>query len=705
MIFRRFACFMACTLMLTQSGVALAEASTKEDKKTEAKNADDKKAKKGLFGGKPEKSDKPEKDKKNKADKNEKNEKSDKADKADKTSKTEAVEKAESKKVAFEPDAALISVLKDLNRTLLDSEAVTSIQDANEKFVVGLGRDLLAQALKDGKLEANRIVDAQDENRVEKAITTEAWSSGEIVVSPEFKGSLSAVWAKRIGGLLTLTLAGDCRDRKAPDGSPIGEFLVIMQARSPVEKGFDIQSQTDVKFWLGKLQSVAVESSCIKKAEEEAKDAEKKSQGRTFLKKAKGNNNNDINLILPAQKRQIPALPPLLTQRYRTYMDLVAQKEAEEKKAEEEKAAKALEEQNQRLAEEKERERNEERERRLAEAMVERRMKQQAEEEEKALEEKERKQLAVADKKEEADKDEDKEPAAKQTEKQETKPQEKQVAVKTIEEKAGPRIQARSSYLTDARQEAKLCMPDRALAGHSLTVALLGEDKVGERNVELSFNGASYITDEKGQAIFNIPDDLLPGRSLNISITSRAGEMPMTVDILHPLNLPDDSEAPRLDRATPLTSQNTIMVLDGHNFDGVAANNVVIIDGGAQEANVIAASPVQLKVLLSQPLSAGVHTMCVNTQGKRSNPIGFEFATAEIQMDGKERDSGRLVVKVRGTHSKVNLRVKNKSPETVKLSRGPEATGTSSGGADNSLVLNMQRLKKGPIKMEALLEL
>jgi hypothetical protein len=698
MIFRRFACFMACTLMLTQSGVALAEPSTKEDKKTEAKNADDKKAKKGLFGGKTEKSDKPEKDKKNKADKNEKAEKS---DKADKTGKTEVVEKAESKKVEFEPDAALISVLKDLNRTLLDAEAVTSIQDANEKYVVGLGRDLLAQALKDGKLQANRIVDAQDENRVEKAITTEAWSSGEIVVSPEFKGSLSAVWAKRIGGLLTLTLAGDCRDRKAPDGSPIGEFLVIMQARSPVEKGFDIQSQTDVKFWLGKLQSVAVESSCIKKAEEEAKDAEKKSQGRTFLKKAKGNNNNDINLILPAHKRQIPALPPLLTQRYRTYMDLVAQKTAEEKKAEEEKAAKALEEQKQRLAEEKEREKNEERERRLAEAMVERRMKQQAEEEEKALEEKERKQMAAADK----DEDTDKEIAEKQTEKQAAKPQEKQVAVQTIEEKAGPRIQARPSYLTDARQEAKLCMPDRALAGHSLTVALLGEDKVGERNVELSFNGASYITDEKGQAIFNIPDDLLPGRSLNISITCRAGEMPMTVDILHPLNLPDDSEAPRLDRATPLTSQNTIMVLDGHNFDGVAANNAVIIDGGAQEANVIAASPVQLKVLLSQPLTAGVHTMCVNTQGKRSNPIGFEFATAEIQMDGKERDNGRLVVKVRGTHSKVNLRVKNKSPETVKLSRGPEATGTSSGGSDNSLVLNMQRLKKGPIKMEALLEL
>ena len=266
-----------------------------------------------------------------------------------------------------------------------------------------------------------------------------------------------------------------------------------------------------------------------------------------------------------------------------------------------------------------------------------------------------------------------------------------------VAEPAGPR---------EPKSTAVLLLPERALAGQHLTVALLDEEKRPEHNVELSFNGVSLMTDANGQAVYQIPEDATPGHSLNIGLTSRPYDMPAVVDVLQPLSFgsPSTTQSPRLDKTTPLTAgkPSISMIVDGHNFDGIVHNNRIIIDG-AIDGQVVAGSPVQLKFIIPQVLKPGLHTLVVSTQGMRSNPIPFEYAQAEVQVDAKEnKDTNKVVVKVLGTSSKVGVKVINLSPDVIRLNSGRII---SSGGADNNVVVPVQRIKKGTYKVQADIEL
>ncbi len=252
-----------------------------------------------------------------------------------------------------------------------------------------------------------------------------------------------------------------------------------------------------------------------------------------------------------------------------------------------------------------------------------------------------------------------------------------------------------------------LLMPERALAGQPVTVAFVDEQRNPESNVELSFNGVTLSTDQNGQAQYMIPEDETPGRSLNISLLSRPYEMPAVIEVLQPLATPSSPQAPKVDKASHLVSRRSNLVIDGHNFDGVAQNNRVIIDG-MTECTIAAASPVQLKVTLPKDLRPGAHSLCVSTEGMRSNPIGFELAQLEVVCEGKDNPkdtSGKVTVKVVGTTTKVNVKLVNLSPDLIKLNKGDDVKLLSSGGAVNTASVSVQRLKKGPMKVEAWLEL
>ena len=240
------------------------EAQVEKEEAQEAEEKAEAKADKPGKAVKAEKTEKAERD--SKSAKESKNETAEK--KTEEGNLKEAKEKAEEKLPEFVPDKALISVLNDLSRSLKENPEILASRDENEKFVVKLAQEILEKSLKDPKVIGNRILPQAEESQARHSLSAEAWSSGDIEISEKFHGSLSAVWAKRVGGLMTVTVAGDCRDRKAPDGSQVNEFLVVISARSPVESGFDIQSQGNVTFWLGKLDQIAVEAGCVNKSEE-----------------------------------------------------------------------------------------------------------------------------------------------------------------------------------------------------------------------------------------------------------------------------------------------------------------------------------------------------------------------------------------------------------------------------------------------------
>ncbi|HIA55784.1 MAG TPA: hypothetical protein EYN91_27485 [Candidatus Melainabacteria bacterium] len=78
-----------------------------------------------------------------------------------------------------------------------------------------------------------------------------------------------------------------------------------------------------------------------------------------------------------------------------------------------------------------------------------------------------------------------------------------------------------------------------------------------------------------------------------------------------------------------------------------------------------------------------------------------------MQQDPREagRDNlSKLVVKVLGTSNKVNVRLTNNTPDVLKIQRGNEMLVTTPGGANNSVVVGVQRLKKGAYNVEAVIE-
>ncbi|MDP3508426.1 MAG: IPT/TIG domain-containing protein [Candidatus Melainabacteria bacterium] len=719
---------------------------------------------------------------------------------------SEKKEETEDKSLVFEPDTALISVLKDLNRALKDSEEISKIEDANQRMIVTLAAAVIDKALSDPKLAFNRILAKEQEGKARTRLTAESWSSGDVEVNGKFKGSLSTVWAKRIDGLVTVTVAGDCHDRKAADGKDIGEFIVVINARSPVETGFDIQSQANVNFWIGKLGTILVEADCIPKpAAEGEQPAERKGDSET-------------QSSADQKKKSIAALPPLLTHRYRHYYELVVlqddrrrliaqqlammdpsvqMQESEKEKTESEKSVKNNSEKATAEKDKKEIVAKVEKTKVAAETKP----KADAESDDQETENKpESKPKTQTDSKtisksisneEKAQKEEvDEETTERAEEKSATTekvvkaaaPSKKEPEVKVIEkfvERAPEKTTEKpsrvetvyntgsagsypvtittsntnlktaagkstrpvakqdnnSSATTTVRQGNEmayagaaqsmeritglelpalkqpknftLLMPERALAGQPVTVAFVDEQRNPESNVELSFNGVTLSTDQNGQAQYMIPEDETPGRSLNISLLSRPYEMPAVIEVLQPLATPSSPQAPKVDKASHLVSRRSNLVIDGHNFDGVAQNNRVIIDG-MTECTIAAASPVQLKVTLPKDLRPGAHSLCVSTEGMRSNPIGFELAQLEVVCEGKDNPkdtSGKVTVKVVGTTTKVNVKLVNLSPDLIKLNKGDDVKLLSSGGAVNTASVSVQRLKKGPMKVEAWLEL
>ena len=697
----------------------------------------------------------------------------------------EKKEEKEEKSLVFEPDTALISVLKDLNRSLKDSDEISKIEDANQRMIVTLAASVIDKALSDPKLAFNRILAKEQEGKARTRLTAESWSSGEVEVNDKFRGSLSTVWAKRIDGLVTVTVAGDCHDRKAADGKDIGEFIVVINARSPVETGFDIQSQANVNFWIGKLGTILVEADCIPKpAAEGEQPAERKGDSET-------------QSSADQKKKSIVALPPLLTHRYRHYYELVvlqddrrrliAQQlaamdpsvqmlESEKEKSEKDKKEVSPKDEKTKVVEEAKSKADADSDEQKADSKADSKVANQKEKAQEETAEQAEEKPTASDKVAKATAAPKKEPEVKVVEKFVEKAPEKSTEKSNKTEKtekvetvynngssgsypvtittsnSNLKIAAGKSTRPVAKQDLSkqdnnsaatntgrqgnemayagaaqsmeritglelpalkqpknftMLMPDRALAGQPVTVAFVDEQRNPESNVELSFNGVTLATDQNGQAQYMIPEDETPGRSLNIALLSRPYEMPAVIEVLQPLATPSSPQAPKVDKASHLVSRRSNLVIDGHNFDGVAQNNRVIIDG-MTECTIAAASPVQLKVTLPKELRPGPHSLCVSTEGMRSNPIGFELAQLEVVCEGKDNPkdtSGKVTVKVVGTTTKVNVKLVNLSPDLIKLNKGDDVKLLSSGGADNTASVSVQRLKKGPMKVEAWLEL
>jgi hypothetical protein len=653
---------------------------------------------------------------------------------------------AEEKAPLFIPDASLISVLKDLSKALRDSEQVQKLtEEPNQQAVIAQAQIILARALENPDLTFNRIISADEERQVNKSLTPESWGSGEVNFG-DGTGSMTAVWAKRVNGLLNMTIAGKCKDKTAPNGKKIGNFVVVITGRSPIEAGFDIQTQSNVNFWLGQLASATIDSDCLS----EPSSAE--------AAPAAGEEN--------VKKKSLAALPILATDRFVAYKRdmtayearrkvMLAQKAEEDQKAQDERAqmtaqaiaeatAKVLREStNRSLTKDETLKGGAEPDDETPTAAVKAKDGEGSKPETNSAKVARPPRVEVSFK-EDVDKGAIK-PVSASRPKTETPEIDRNVwsspadTVNKVALSAPTTTPVTTSSVTttsatisrpaytpptaptnqsvwespasqpssrQASLSATIVAPEKAVAGQFMTTSIIDKDRNGESAVELSFNGASLATDHRGQALYMVPEDATPGRSLNVSLSSRPELATNTIEILQPLMTAVEPQMPKIDRITPLVTPKSMLIIEGHNFDGHADHNRILIDG-FHEAKIIAASPVQLKALLPANIKPGSHSLCVGNAGMRSNSATCDVIGAEVQQDPKEagrENLSKLVVKVLGTNSRVNVRLNNNTPDVLRISRGNETVVTTSGGVNNSAVVGVQRLKKGTYNVEAIIE-
>lgn len=601
----------------------------------------------------------------------------------------------------YAPDAALISVLKDLSRSLKESEEFTKIEDPAQKAVVELAHSALRKALEDSQLSSNRIVEKVGKDNDMPPMGTEAWSSGELDLGDDGRAALSVVWAKRENGLMMVTIAGTT-DKKAPKGKKIGEYVVVINARSSVENGFDIQSQQNVSFWLGKVGSITIESDCVpapvppaaegaeaktpNKVSEDDEAVKKKSliilpvlltnRRREYLAAVmaveKHNALVSIKLAEAAKAEadakaesktdakgessstsQISDLPPgveakTMQEAYERALRAVAMKELmkmtpnseAEKPGAEKGGTAASKEGNDQAAKDD----NAQAAKTEANAATKSNQKsataQNAADNGKYVESSKQSQAPAQSQptgqpqiQTQAQTQHQPSVVAQQGETQvanqttsnpqsAAQPQANQVAMLpahgTTVINPGPDNVSAFRAVRQPSVGAMMMVPERALAGQSMTISIYDSKRNPEASVELSLNGSTMISNIDGQVSFTIPEDATPGRSLNVALAARPEVMPTVIDILQPLIVPSEKQTPSIEGVTLTGTHNDTLVINGHFFDGIAPNNKISIDGQVQ-GRIAAASPVELRVSLPITLQGGEHTVVVSCDGMNSN--------------------------------------------------------------------------------------
>lgn len=160
------------------------------------------------------------------------------------------------------PDPALVSILKDIVKSLADSPEANKIEDPTKKQAVQIAKLVLETAVNNPDLDSNRILAQTEKPAFEKGLSCEVWNSGDITFGPGGHASFNALWGKRANGLVNLVFAGKGANNQTGTDK-LGEFVFVLTGKSSIENGFDIQTQSPVSYWLGKLSGFEVDASDV----------------------------------------------------------------------------------------------------------------------------------------------------------------------------------------------------------------------------------------------------------------------------------------------------------------------------------------------------------------------------------------------------------------------------------------------------------
>ncbi len=243
---------------------------------------------------------------------------------------------------------------------------------------------------------------------------------------------------------------------------------------------------------------------------------------------------------------------------------------------------------------------------------------------------------------------------------------------------------------------AAIVLPPRLLTAQQATLAVL--DSAGRLvpSAVVEFSGGERVTtDATGRALFTAPSN--PGILL-ARLPARPGRASATVGAPTP-NPPDGVQV--LDYPAVITVDDRFVV-EGAGFHGNTASVQAAL--GGQPALVLASSPLSLVLLPHPDLKPGPTQLVIEVAGRSPGPVPITLVSLDLlplENPLKPGEKGFLRIRVRGADQRLPMEVRNQTPETIAFQRGNVLRVTSSGGAVNDVLVEIQALKPGDFSVTA----
>lgn len=255
-------------------------------------------------------------------------------------------------------------------------------------------------------------------------------------------------------------------------------------------------------------------------------------------------------------------------------------------------------------------------------------------------------------------------------------------------------VQAQSA---DQQNQFTIILPLELIAGRPATIAVLAANgHIAPRTKVVLSNGELVTTDESGRAHFLVPSQTVVfARIPGTGVREAADVLPQAAS----------DTGLQVTQIPTMVSTENHFAISGHGFYGDADRNRITMDGKA--AFILASSPVQLIVMSATGLPPG-RTSLRLTEGLAESVITVTLVgITSVNSAAPQIHRGRkaqIILLARGTDELLTLKVQNLSPQTVQLAQGTEAYVRTTGGPDNSAILQVKGKTAGSFSFAISLE-
>lgn len=243
-----------------------------------------------------------------------------------------------------------------------------------------------------------------------------------------------------------------------------------------------------------------------------------------------------------------------------------------------------------------------------------------------------------------------------------------------------------------------MILPLELVAGQPATLAVLGADgRIAAGTKVVLSNGEVVTTDESGRAHFLVPSDtgVMFARIPGTEVREASDVLPQTFS----------NSSLQVTEIPKMVALEKHFAIRGHGFQGDADRNRITMDGKA--IFVLASSPVQLIVMPAANVRLGQASLSI-TEGVAETVTDVTVVdVTSLNSSSTQIHRGKkaeIILIVRGTEEPLDLKIQNLSPQTVQLTQGSETYIRTTGGSDNSAVLQLKGESAGSFSFAISLE-